>query len=93
MSPPTAAEIIQASSHQETCSFPLMMVVFDNGAACGRRIRIRYIASDACKGGSIDVKVVNYRPSTLSFTLPNEAWDEIVCSRKVGSVNIEYVWI
>ncbi|KAJ7958763.1 EG45-like domain containing protein [Quillaja saponaria] len=70
--------------------------LWDNGAACGRRYRIRCLSGKRrpCKGGSVDVKVVHFCKSPCPFTLlmSNEAF--AVISRFRGAkINIEYTQI
>ncbi|KAL2346726.1 hypothetical protein Fmac_000726 [Flemingia macrophylla] len=68
--------------------------LWDNGAACGRRYRIRCVSGNnrPCKDGTIDVKVVDSCPkSPCSNTLlmSNDAFAAI--SRfPHGKINIEY---
>lgn len=69
--------------------------LWDNGAACGRRVKMRCISGPkgACKAGTIDLTVVDNSPSGPSFTLPDKAWDRLVNGQNIGAVNIEYVWM
>ncbi|KAJ1410966.1 RlpA-like protein, double-psi beta-barrel domain [Sesbania bispinosa] len=71
--------------------------LWDNGAACGRRYRVRCVSGNnrPCKGGSIDVKVVDTcGSSSCSNTLlmSNDAFTAI--SRFPNAkINIEYTQI
>ncbi|CAJ1973730.1 unnamed protein product [Sphenostylis stenocarpa] len=68
--------------------------LWDNGAACGRRYRIRCLSGNnrPCKGGSIDVKVVDScssSPCPNTLLLSNDAFAAI--SRfPHAKINIEY---
>ncbi|BAT78174.1 hypothetical protein VIGAN_02082000 [Vigna angularis var. angularis] len=71
--------------------------LWDNGAACGRRYRIRCVSGNnrPCKGGSIDVKVVDSCPGSPcpnSLLMSNDAFAAI--SRfPHAKINIEYTQI
>ncbi|CAJ2643530.1 unnamed protein product [Trifolium pratense] len=75
--------------------------LWDNGAACGRRYRVRCVSgiNKPCKGGtSIDVKVVDSITCTKSSSCPHtfhmstEAFSAI--SRfPHANINIEYIQI
>nr|AFK33398.1 unknown [Lotus japonicus] len=72
--------------------------LWDNGAACGRRYRVRCVSghNKPCKGGSVDVKVVDScaAGSSCSNTLflSNDAFAAI--SRFPNAkINIEYTQI
>lgn len=68
--------------------------LWDNGAACGRRYRLRCISGlrRPCKEGSIVVQVVDFcqhRPCPATMVLSNKAFDAI--SRiPSAKINIEY---
>lgn len=72
--------------------------LWDNGAACGRRYRVRCVSgmNKPCKGGSIDVKVVDSITSCTKSSCPHtfhmstEAFAAI--SRFLNAnINIEYI--
>ncbi|CAK8568640.1 unnamed protein product [Lathyrus sativus] len=72
--------------------------LWDNGAACGRRYRVRCVSgmNKPCKGGSIDVKVVDSITSCTKSSCPHtfhmstEAFAAI--SRfPNANINIEYI--
>ncbi|KAI5403701.1 hypothetical protein KIW84_051025 [Lathyrus oleraceus] len=74
--------------------------LWDNGAACGRRYRVRCVSgmNKPCKGGSIDVKVVDSITSCTKSSCPHtfhmstEAFAAI--SRFLNAnINIEYIQI
>ncbi|KAH7849043.1 hypothetical protein Vadar_012098 [Vaccinium darrowii] len=68
--------------------------VWDNGAACGRRYRLKCISGQRrpCKGGSIVIQVVDAcrtDPCPATLTLSNKAFDAI--SRTPNAkINVEY---
>lgn len=68
--------------------------LWDNGAACGRRYRIRCVSGNnrPCKGGSIDVKVVDSCPGSScpnTLLMSNDAFAAI--SRfPHAKINVEY---
>ncbi|XP_059635905.1 EG45-like domain containing protein [Cornus florida] len=71
--------------------------VWDNGAACGRRYRIRCISGlkRPCKEGTIVVQVVDAcrtNPCPATLVLSNKAFDAI---SKISNskINVEYVQI
>ncbi|KAG5030967.1 hypothetical protein JHK82_014582 [Glycine max] len=68
--------------------------LWDNGAACGRRYRIRCVSGNnrPCKGGSIDVKVVDScsrSPCPNTLLMSNDAFAAIARFPHV-KINIEY---
>ncbi|CAI0415031.1 unnamed protein product [Linum tenue] len=69
--------------------------LWDNGAACGRRYRMRCLsgANRPCKEGTmIDVKVVDYcriSPCPATFLLSNDAFNAI-SHHPNAKINIEY---
>ncbi|XP_012571614.1 EG45-like domain containing protein [Cicer arietinum] len=73
--------------------------LWDNGAACGRRYRIRCLSgiNKPCKDGSIDVKIVDIiscskHPCFQTFLLSTQAFAAI--SRfPNANINIEYMQI
>ncbi|ESR63703.1 hypothetical protein CICLE_v10009837mg [Citrus x clementina] len=70
--------------------------LWDNGAACGRRYRMRCISGNnkPCKGSTIDVKVVDFcrtSPCPSTIVLSNDAFQAI--SRVDAKINVEYVQI
>ncbi|KAK4349112.1 hypothetical protein RND71_031867 [Anisodus tanguticus] len=69
--------------------------LWDNGAACGRRYRLRCLSGNnrPCKEGTIDVRVVDYctkRPCPSTIVLSSDAFAEISHSHN-AKINIEYV--
>lgn len=70
--------------------------LWDNGAACGRRYRLRCLSGSGrrpCKGGTIDVRVVDYcrkRPCPSTIALSSDAFSEISRSPN-AKINIEYI--
>ncbi|KAL4560207.1 hypothetical protein LXL04_032356 [Taraxacum kok-saghyz] len=69
--------------------------LWDNGAACGRRYRLKCLSGNnkPCRGGTIDVKVVDFcskRPCPSTIVLSNDAFSSISKSQK-GKINVEYV--
>lgn len=70
--------------------------LWDNGAACGRRYRLRCMSGSGrrpCKGGTIDVRVVDYcrkRPCPSTIALSSDAFSEISRSPN-AKINIEYI--
>ncbi|XP_016487241.1 EG45-like domain containing protein [Nicotiana tabacum] len=72
--------------------------LWDNGAACGRRYRLRCMSGSGrwpCKGGTIDVRVVDYcrkRPCPSTIALSSDAFSEISRSPN-AKINIEYIQI
>lgn len=68
--------------------------LFANKAACGRRYRITCTGPSSCKGGSVDVTVVDLCPgcSANGFDLSQEAFSAIA-DPSVGRINIDYTQI
>ncbi|KAG5591014.1 hypothetical protein H5410_041528 [Solanum commersonii] len=70
--------------------------LWDNGAACGRRYRLRCLSGSGyrpCKGGTIDVRVVDYcnkRPCPSTIALSADAFSQISPTPK-SKINIEYI--
>ncbi|GJR70327.1 EG45-like domain containing protein [Tanacetum coccineum] len=62
-----------------------------NKAACGRRYRIICTGPSSCKGGSVDVTIVDLCPGCPAngFDLSQEAFLAIV-DPNVGRINIDY---
>ncbi|KAK1550186.1 hypothetical protein Q3G72_015093 [Acer saccharum] len=70
--------------------------LWDNGAACGRRYRLRCLSGSnkPCKDDTIDVKVVDFCPKSpcpSTVLLSSDAFAAI--SRSDEKINIEYVQI
>lgn len=68
--------------------------LWDQGAACGRRYRVRCISGRRrpCKRGTIDVKVVDLchkSPCPSTLLMSKDAFAAI--SRPTAKVNIEYI--
>ncbi|PSS11150.1 EG45-like domain containing protein [Actinidia chinensis var. chinensis] len=71
--------------------------LWDNGAACGRRYRLRCLSGHnrPCKEGTVDVKVVDFcskRPCPSTIALSNDAFSAISRSPR-ARINIEYIQI
>ncbi|KAL6333983.1 hypothetical protein AAG906_000034 [Vitis piasezkii] len=71
--------------------------LWDNGAACGRRYRLRCLsgAKKPCKDGTVDVKVVDFcsvRPCPSTLLLSNDAFAAISHSPSM-KINVEYIQI
>lgn len=71
--------------------------LWDNGAACGRRYRLRCISGNnrPCKGGVVDVKVVDFctkRPCPSTIVMSTDAFSEISNS-PTEKINVEYIQI
>ncbi|KAJ0541368.1 putative rlpA-like protein, double-psi beta-barrel [Helianthus annuus] len=69
--------------------------LWDNGAACGRRYRLKCLSGSRkpCRDGTIDVRVVDYcskSPCPSTIVLSNDAFSAISKSQG-GKVNVEYV--
>ncbi|XP_071719594.1 EG45-like domain containing protein 2 [Rutidosis leptorrhynchoides] len=69
--------------------------LWDNGAACGRRYRLKCLSGNnkPCKDGTIDVKVVDFcskRPCPSTMLLSNDAFSAISKSQRT-KINVEYV--
>ncbi|KAK9280697.1 hypothetical protein L1049_014395 [Liquidambar formosana] len=71
--------------------------LWDNGAACGRRYRLRCLSgtNKPCKEGTIDVKVVDFCPKSpcpATLLMSTDAFAAI--SRTPGAkVNVEYIQV
>ncbi|PWA47986.1 Barwin-like endoglucanase [Artemisia annua] len=68
--------------------------LFANKAACGRRYRVTCTGPSSCKGGSVDVTVVDLCPGCAAngFDLSQEAFSAIA-DTSVGRINIDYTQI
>lgn len=71
--------------------------LWDNGAACGRRYRLRCISgsNNPCRGGTVDVRVVDFcrrSPCPATILMSNDAFATISSSPRTR-VNIEYIEI
>ncbi|KAK4388667.1 EG45-like domain containing protein 2 [Sesamum angolense] len=72
-------------------------VLWDNGAACGRRYRLRCLSggNKPCKGGTVDVRVVDFcsrRPCPSTIVMSNDAFDA-VSRYSDAKINIEFIQI
>ncbi|KAK4419901.1 protein NRT1/ PTR FAMILY 6.2 [Sesamum alatum] len=70
-------------------------VLWDNGAACGRRYRLRCLSGSnkPCKGGTVDVRVVDFcsrRPCPSTIVMSNDAFDAVSRSPD-AKINIEFI--
>ncbi|XP_027355073.1 EG45-like domain containing protein [Abrus precatorius] len=68
--------------------------LWDNGAACGRKYRIRCVSGNnkPCKGGSIDVKVVDFcasSPCPSTLLMSSDAFAAISRFPR-AKINIEF---
>ncbi|KAF9681220.1 hypothetical protein SADUNF_Sadunf06G0202700 [Salix dunnii] len=71
--------------------------LWDNGAACGRRYRLRCLSgnNNPCKDGTIDVRVVDLcrkSPCPSTILLSNDAFSA-VSSSPTSKINVEYIQI
>nr|XP_043612089.1 EG45-like domain containing protein [Erigeron canadensis] len=77
--------------------------LWDNGAACGRRYRLKCLSGSnkPCKDGTIDVRVVDFCSKSRSSSRPcpsstillsNDAFSAISKSPR-AKINVEYVQI
>ncbi|KAK1425960.1 hypothetical protein QVD17_14627 [Tagetes erecta] len=71
--------------------------LWDNGAACGRRYRLKCLSGNRkpCKDGTIDVRVVDRcskTPCPSTILLSNDAFSAI-SKTQTPKINIEYVQI
>ncbi|XP_059655206.1 EG45-like domain containing protein [Cornus florida] len=71
--------------------------LWDNGASCGRRYRLRCLSGNnkPCKDGTIDVKVVDFcskRPCPSTIVMSNDAFAAVSRSPN-AKINIEYIQI
>lgn len=69
--------------------------LWDNGAACGRRYRLRCLSGNnrPCKDGTIDVRVVDFcqkSPCPSTILLSNDAFSAISRSAN-AKINVEYI--
>lgn len=70
--------------------------LWDNGASCGRRYRLKCLSgrnNRPCKEGTIDVVVVDFcsrRPCPSTMVLSNDAFAAVSHSPK-AKINIEYI--
>ncbi|KAL2545178.1 EG45-like domain containing protein 2 [Forsythia ovata] len=69
--------------------------LWDNGASCGRRYRLRCLSGNnrPCKEGTIDVRVVDFcskRPCPSTMLLSNDAFSAVSHSPN-AKINIEYI--
>lgn len=69
--------------------------LWDNGAACGRRYRVRCLSGPkkACRHKTIEVKVVDFCPVTpcpSTIVLPIESFAAIA-RRHTRKINVEYI--
>ncbi|KAA8521549.1 hypothetical protein F0562_012222 [Nyssa sinensis] len=69
--------------------------LWDNGAACGRRYRLRCLSGNnrPCKDGTIEVKVVDFcskRPCPSTTIMSNDAFAAVSHSSD-AKINIEYI--
>ncbi|WQF79283.1 Putative rlpA-like protein, double-psi beta-barrel [Colletotrichum destructivum] len=71
--------------------------LWDNGAACGRRYRMRCLSSTkgACKTGTVDVRVVDLaRKPGNTIDVSQDVWAQLVNTNSGETrANIEYVQI
>ncbi|KAI3468035.1 hypothetical protein Pfo_024698 [Paulownia fortunei] len=71
--------------------------LWDNGAACGRRYRLRCLSGSnkPCKGGTVDVRVVDFcskRPCPSTIVMSNDAFATVSHSPH-AKINIEYIQV
>ncbi|KVI11746.1 EG45-like domain containing protein [Cynara cardunculus var. scolymus] len=68
--------------------------LFANKAACGRRYRVRCTGPRSCKGGTVDVTVVDLCPGCgpNGIDLSQEAFS-VIADPSVGRINIDYTQI
>ncbi|KAL6985282.1 hypothetical protein U1Q18_018660 [Sarracenia purpurea var. burkii] len=69
--------------------------LWDNGAACGRRYRLRCLSGNnrPCRAGTVEVKVVDFcsrRPCPSTIVLSNDAFATLSTSPG-AKINIEYI--
>ena len=69
--------------------------LWDNGAACGRRYRLRCLSgnNNPCKDGTIDVRVVDLcrkSPCPSTILLSSDAFSA-VSSSPTSKINVEYI--
>ncbi|XP_047966457.1 EG45-like domain containing protein 2 [Salvia hispanica] len=71
--------------------------LWDNGAACGRRYRLRCLSGNnrPCKGGTVDVRVVDFctrRPCPSTIVMSTDAFAAVSKSAD-AKINIEFIQI
>ncbi|KAG6409493.1 hypothetical protein SASPL_127533 [Salvia splendens] len=71
--------------------------LWDNGAACGRRYRLRCLSGNnrPCKGGTVDVRVVDFctrRPCPSTIVMSTDAFAAVSKSPD-AKINIEFIQI
>ncbi|KAI3468034.1 hypothetical protein Pfo_024697 [Paulownia fortunei] len=71
--------------------------LWDNGAACGRRYRLRCLSGSnkPCKEGTVDVRVVDFcsrRPCPSTIVMSNDAFAAVSRSPD-AKINIEFIQI
>ncbi|KAB5513926.1 hypothetical protein DKX38_027832 [Salix brachista] len=69
--------------------------LWDNGAACGRRYRLRCLSGNnrPCKDGTIDVRVVDFcrkTPCPSTILLSSDAFSAVSHSQST-KINVEYI--
>ena len=69
--------------------------LWDNGAACGRRYRLRCLSGNRrpCKGGTVDVKVVDFCPKSpcpSTILMSTDAFAAISRSSD-DKINVEFI--
>ena len=69
--------------------------LWDNGAACGRRYRLRCLSGKdrPCKDGTIDVRVVDFckkSPCPSTILMSNDAFSAVSRSSN-AKINVEYI--
>ncbi|XP_042001052.1 EG45-like domain containing protein 2 [Salvia splendens] len=69
--------------------------LWDNGAACGRRYRLRCLSGNnrPCKGGTVDVRVVDFctrRPCPSTIVMSTDAFAAVSKSPD-AKINIEFI--
>ncbi|KAL0394254.1 UNVERIFIED_CONTAM: EG45-like domain containing protein 2 [Sesamum latifolium] len=72
-------------------------VLWDNGAACGRRYRLRCLSgrNKPCRSGTVDVRVVDFcskTPCPSTILMSNDAFATLSRSPR-AKINIEYIQI
>lgn len=71
--------------------------LWDNGAACGRRYRLKCLSGNnkPCKGDTVDVRVVDFcseRPCPSTIVMSKDAFGAISRSTN-AKLNVEYIQI
>ncbi|KAM7493024.1 hypothetical protein LguiB_027633 [Lonicera macranthoides] len=69
--------------------------LWDNGAACGRRYRLRCLSGNnkPCRSGIVDVRVVDFcskRPCPSTIVMSNEAFS-VISRYPNAKINVEYI--